>query len=242
MEDFYGSDLAAIHAEAFETLAAAAAETVLAHVASPSPSRLLLDLGCGAGPLSLQLSQHGFRVWGVDLSPALIELARARLPVGEFVNGSVVDVPLPTASAVVAVGEVLNYATASDPDQLAQVFERVFDALEPGGLFLFDLAGAGRGKVSQAFTEGADWAVGMIATEHNDLLTRQITSFRRTTDGAWRRGFEKHRLRLWAASDVTSKLAAAGFNTALLDGYAGLQTPPSLQVYLARKPSAAHGE
>jgi hypothetical protein len=116
-------------------------------------------------------------------------------------------------------------------------------ATHPGGKKLFLKNGApGRGKVSQAFTEGADWAVGMIATEHNDLLTRQITSFRRTTDGAWRRGFEKHRLRLWAASDVTSKLAAAGFNTALLDGYAGLQTPPSLQVYLAHKPSAAHGD
>lgn len=242
MDEFYGSDLAAIHAEAFEALAAAAAETVLAHIPSPSSSRRLLDLGCGAGPLSLRLSQQGFRVWGVDLSPALIELARARLPDGEFVTGSVVDVALPTASAVVAVGEVLNYATASDGGQLARIFERVFNALEPGGLFLFDLAGTGRGSVSQAFTESVDWAVGMITTEHNDLLTRQITSFRRATDGAWRRGFEKHRLRLWAASDVSSKLVAAGFDATILDSYVGLQTPPSLQVYLARKPGPPHGE
>ncbi len=242
MEEFYGSDLAAIHAEAFEALAAAAAETVLTHIASPLPSRRLLDLGCGAGPLSLRLSRHGFRVWGVDLSPALIELARSRVADGEFVNGSVVDVVLPTASAAVAVGEVLNYATASDDGQLARIFQRVFDALEPGGLFLFDLASPGRGSVSQAFTEGTDWSVGMIATEHSGLLTRQITSFRRAKDGAWRRSFEKHSLRLWAAKDVTRKLVAAGFDVSLLDSYVGLQTLASLQVYLARKPSQPHGE
>ncbi|GGR78323.1 SAM-dependent methyltransferase [Streptomyces humidus] len=39
----------------------------------------LLDLGCGTGSLSLLAAAQGHRVTGVDLSPAMIDLARAKL-------------------------------------------------------------------------------------------------------------------------------------------------------------------
>ncbi|WP_406009827.1 class I SAM-dependent methyltransferase [Streptomyces sp. NBC_00637] len=39
----------------------------------------LLDLGCGTGSLSLLAAEQGHRVTGVDLSPAMIDLARAKL-------------------------------------------------------------------------------------------------------------------------------------------------------------------
>ncbi|MGW3496229.1 class I SAM-dependent methyltransferase [Streptomyces sp. NPDC001020] len=38
----------------------------------------LLDLGCGTGSLSLLAAERGYRVTGVDLSPAMVELARAK--------------------------------------------------------------------------------------------------------------------------------------------------------------------
>lgn len=239
MTGFYGDDLAAIHAEAFEALAAAAADTLLAHVQTEALTGRLLDLGCGAGLFSVRLAGNGFSVWGIDLSAALIQRARERLPGGEFVCGSVLDVALPNCSAAVAVGEVFNYATTNDDGELARLFQRVFEALEPGGVFLFDLAGPGRGRIAQAFTEGDDWAVGMIATELDDILVRRISSFRRTQNGDWRRTFEEHRLRLWSAADVTKRLATVGFVAELLDTYAGMTMPPALQVYLARKPRSA---
>ncbi|MFJ9718107.1 class I SAM-dependent methyltransferase [Streptomyces sp. NPDC101213] len=39
----------------------------------------LLDLGCGTGSLSLLAAERGHRVTGVDLSPAMIDRARAKL-------------------------------------------------------------------------------------------------------------------------------------------------------------------
>ncbi|MEU8586377.1 class I SAM-dependent methyltransferase [Streptomyces sp. NPDC048664] len=39
----------------------------------------LLDLGCGTGSLSLLASERGHRVTGVDLSPNMLERARAKL-------------------------------------------------------------------------------------------------------------------------------------------------------------------
>ena len=60
MDDFYGQDLACVHAEAFEALAAAAAQTLLRFLGQAAPSRRVLDLGCGAGPVSRRLSEQGF--------------------------------------------------------------------------------------------------------------------------------------------------------------------------------------
>ncbi|QWB26580.1 MULTISPECIES: bifunctional 2-polyprenyl-6-hydroxyphenol methylase/3-demethylubiquinol 3-O-methyltransferase UbiG [Streptomyces] len=39
----------------------------------------VLDLGCGTGSLSLLASEQGHRVTGVDLSPAMVTLAREKL-------------------------------------------------------------------------------------------------------------------------------------------------------------------
>ncbi|MEU6909964.1 class I SAM-dependent methyltransferase [Streptomyces coeruleorubidus] len=39
----------------------------------------VLDLGCGTGSLSLLASEQGHRVTGVDLSPAMVTLARQKL-------------------------------------------------------------------------------------------------------------------------------------------------------------------
>ena len=46
----------------------------------------VLDLGCGGGePAARFLVDHGMRVTGVDTSPALIALARERLPEQEWI-------------------------------------------------------------------------------------------------------------------------------------------------------------
>ncbi|MER7568152.1 class I SAM-dependent methyltransferase [Streptomyces sp. NPDC097941] len=39
----------------------------------------VLDLGCGTGSLSLLAAEQGHRVTGVDSSPAMVDLARAKL-------------------------------------------------------------------------------------------------------------------------------------------------------------------
>jgi SAM-dependent methyltransferase len=57
----------------------------------------VLDVGCGAGPLSQWLVEHGARVVGFDVSPAMVTLARERaLPEAEF---HVADLARPLAFA-----------------------------------------------------------------------------------------------------------------------------------------------
>lgn len=48
----------------------------------------VLDVGCGSGrPVAEALLSRGFRVTGIDSSPALIAHARATLPAGEWLVG-----------------------------------------------------------------------------------------------------------------------------------------------------------
>ncbi len=46
-----------------------------------APNSLVLDLGCGAGlPVDRWLIDHGHRVIGLDLSSAMLSLARHHVP------------------------------------------------------------------------------------------------------------------------------------------------------------------
>ena len=62
-------------------------------VRSVQPSaRTILDVACGTGEHALRLSRdHGFVVDGIDLDPALLDIARTKHPAGEFFQGQVLD-------------------------------------------------------------------------------------------------------------------------------------------------------
>jgi hypothetical protein len=57
--------------------------------------------------------------------------------------GSFVSVDIPTSVAVTAIGEVLDYGFDTNNGSRArnEFFERSYNALVPGGLLLFDMAG-----------------------------------------------------------------------------------------------------
>jgi SAM-dependent methyltransferase len=56
------------------------------------------DIGCGPGHISKHLSTLGLEMLGIDISPTMIELARARFPAGKFWIGSMQQLPFPTSS------------------------------------------------------------------------------------------------------------------------------------------------
>lgn len=69
------------------------------HLAGEVSGRRILDAGCGSGPLSAALRAKGAAVTGLDVSAAMIDLARQRL--GEDADLHVADLsaPLPFTDA-----------------------------------------------------------------------------------------------------------------------------------------------
>ena len=102
-----------------------------------SPPRLdILDLGCGTGLVGLQFRPLARRLEGVDLSPKMIEHARAR-----GIYDAIWAAEL--TAAMEAMNEKFDLLVAADVfiylGDLEQVFAAAAGALRPGGLFAFTL-------------------------------------------------------------------------------------------------------
>jgi SAM-dependent methyltransferase len=231
-QGFYGPDQAHIHHTAFGDLADFAATRLVAELRSTGHDHgTVVDLGCGSGILARRVSESGYEVEGVDLSPAMLDLARRNAPQATFRHGSLLDAELPAAVAVTAIGEALNYATdeRAGDDALTDVFGRVRASLEPGGIFLFDVATPGRygpDRVANRLHDGDTWTLFMHAVESDDArrLDRFVTIFRRTETGSYERTDEHHVLRLYEPAMLVTRLEAAGFGVEVLDSY-GTPTP-----------------
>lgn len=241
MGEAYGDDLAYIHDAGFGHFARAAAPLLLDELRRGRFDRgLVIDLGCGSGILAEQLSAGGFDVLGIDLSAALIAIARERVPKGRFRVESLLRAELPPCVAIAAVGECVNYLfdERHTLEGVRQLLARAYAALAPGGLLILDAAEPGRvpGGTSKTYTEAEDWAV-LVTTEEDQrqgLLTRNITTFRKVGDW-YRRGHEVHRLRLLPGPQLASWLQAIGFEVQRLTAYGSLPFGPGHVGFLGRK-------
>lgn len=71
------------HRDLFDSELAAFADAVLA-AADPGPGDRVLDIGCGTGILLAEATARGASGTGVDISPVMIEGARAHVPAATF--------------------------------------------------------------------------------------------------------------------------------------------------------------
>ena len=100
----------------------------------PRPCREALEIGCGAGAFSHALAARADRVLGLDLSPEMIRVARAREPRRanlSFELADVTDWPFPRER----FDCIASIATLHHLDPRA-LLPRLRDALRPGGLLL----------------------------------------------------------------------------------------------------------
>src|SRR6516165_376478 len=108
--DAYQDDLAHIHDTGFGGFARGSAPGLLSLLRQNGIREgVVVDLGCGSGIWARALADSGYEVVGVDISPAMIALARQRVPEATFHVQSFVEFPIPGCRAVTALGEVFNY-------------------------------------------------------------------------------------------------------------------------------------
>ncbi len=94
----------------------------------------LCDMGCGPGHVARYLHRKGATVFGLDLSPAMLEQARLLNPGISFREGNLLHLDLPDQSLA---GITAFYAIVNLPAEcLSQVFQEMWRVLRNRGLLL----------------------------------------------------------------------------------------------------------
>lgn len=239
----YKEDLAYIHDVGFGDFAKQAAPNLLEIFRRHKiENGLVVDLGCGSGIWAQELIKAGYGVLGVDISAAMIKLARKRAPQARFVHSSFLQMNLPPCVAVTAIGECFNYLFDAQNTQPALInfFSRVHKALRPNGVFVFDIAEPGQVSASRPgrrHAEGKDWAIQLEVAEDKkaNRLTRHMTIFRRAGK-LYRRAEEIHHSRLYKGSELAKELRRIGFKVRLQHGYGDFRFTRPATALVAWKP------
>jgi len=106
----------------------------------PIPGRLI-DLGCGTGRLLVHFSKRGFSCLGVDLSQAMLDVAKQKAAdarvVIETLKANLVDLDaVPAASFDYAACLFSTLGMIRGADNRQQFLRRVRRMLKPGGVFV----------------------------------------------------------------------------------------------------------
>ncbi|MGB3442116.1 MAG: class I SAM-dependent methyltransferase [Actinophytocola sp.] len=90
------------------------------------------DVGCGPGHVTAFLRELGVAAFGIDLSPAMVEVARADHPDARFEVGSMTDLDLADDSLT---GLIAWWSLIHTPDDaVPAVFAHFGRVLRPGGV------------------------------------------------------------------------------------------------------------
>lgn len=181
--------------------------------------RTVLDLACGTGSVTALLAKMGYSVLGVDLSEEMLTVAAMKTqnlhPMPHFSCQPLQKLRVPRAvDMAVCALDSLDYIT--DPDDCKEAIRRVYRALNPGGIFIFDVNTPEklRAMDDQIFLDEDDDVYCVWRGEFDEqtnICSYGMDLFQR--DGNfWRRSFEEHREYAYSQAQLTAYLKAAGFS------------------------------
>lgn len=182
--------------------------------------RTAVDLACGTGSVALLLAKRGLCVTGVDMSEDMLTVAWEKAAELEeppmFVCQKLQQLQLPRGvDLAVCALDSLDYIL--DPADCAEAIRRAYRALNPGGIFIFDVNTPEKLKAmdGQVFLDEDDdvycvWR-GEFDRETN-ICSYGMDLFQR--DGEhWLRSFEEHQEYAYSIAQLTGYLEAAGFDS-----------------------------
>jgi SAM-dependent methyltransferase len=220
----YGERFAHIYNRLWAGFAQRVAPSIQAfYEAAPMETRTrrILDVCCGTGQLLLHFLERGFTGTGVDLSAHMLEHARANcgryLAEGkvDFLQADAADFSLGGRyDLAVSTYDALNHLETLSA--LEACFRCVFQVLEPGCCFIFDLnteKGLRRwnGVTVEDGEEGMLVNRGIYAPGMGRAYTH-ITGFTKTGADAWARFEETAYNTVLRMADVKEGLVKAGFS------------------------------
>ena len=176
------------------------------------------DMACGTGLAATLLAGRCSRVYAVDISEEMLQVARLRAGTADIVfleqSFTALDLPEPV-ELVTCNFDSLNYLT--DEGDLREALRRFAGSLAPGGHAVFDMNTAreleqGLGDAVLVHRVEAGISVWESSWDPDSRVnTVQMTNFLRRPDGLFEISEETHRERCYDLEVIADAVAEAGF-------------------------------
>ena len=106
------------------------------------PVHRVFEIACGTAPYLAEWQRRGYRYCGLDLSPAMLDAARAKAAglgiAADFVAGDMRDFARAAVGPVDLAYVLLGSIYVGSNREFLRHLDRVADVLTPGGLYLLD--------------------------------------------------------------------------------------------------------
>ena len=217
-EEWFGEDYLRIYQHRDETEAEHVVELIARFVAGRE-IRAVLDLGCGAGRHSRLLCERWWTV-GLDLSPALLRIAKREMFDAPYVRADMRELPFGIDSFDLVVNLFTSFGYFEDDRENQRVLACVRDSLRQGGVIVIDFLNASQVRSQLVpYDERVENGVTIEQTRVISADDRFVEKRIRLRE----RGKEYiERVRLLTAAQLERMLEAAGFAIeARIGDYAG---------------------
>ena len=180
--------------------------------------RTAVDLACGTGSVAILLAKQGLNVTGVDLSEDMLCVASQKAQDLEnpprFVCQPLQELWLPRGvDLAVCALDSLDYIL--DPNDCKEAIKRVYKALNPGGIFIFDVNTPEklRAMDGQVFLDEDEDVFCVWRGEFDEdanICSYGMDLFQKKGN-YWNRTFEEHQEYAYSREMLTDFLKKAGF-------------------------------
>ncbi len=182
--------------------------------------RTVADLACGTGSTTRILAQRGYQVVAVDLSEEMLIQAYDKCADLDnqpaFIHQSLQELKLLRGvDMAVCFLDSLDYIL--NPDDCKEAIRRVYKALNPGGIFIFDVNTPEKLQAmdGQVFLDEDDDVYCVWRGEFDsktNICSYGMDLFQRQGE-VWQRSFEEHQEYAYSAQQLKSFLKQAGFTS-----------------------------
>ena len=183
-------------------------------------TKIVLDLACGTGSMSVELAKKGYDVIGVDLSAEmLMEAQQKAYEQGQnilFLNQNMCEIDLyGTVDACVCCLDSLNYLT--DKEQLKKSLLLVNNFMNDGGLFIFDVNTPHKFKNTYGNNAYILENESVLCTwqnsfdEKSGICDFDLSFFVETEDGLYERFDESQREKMYSDEELKTLLGECSF-------------------------------
>ncbi len=187
----------------------------------------ILDLCCGTGNVSHELSKLGYDVMGVDGSASMLSYANINAPTVNFIQSDVRELNLGVKfDAIISLLDSMNHLLTVEDLEIA--FRKVYEHLKDDAIFVFDI-NSYKSSITVAdcsFSVVEDTNVfinNAYYDEKEEKLIYNITMFMKE-DSNWIRGDAQIVERYYDENIIVDILRSVGYNNiAVMQGYKDLR-------------------